>query len=78
MTDQPGTGLPQPEDLVWLDQRAGPWFPEPAWARVIDVRPSRHPPGWLYLDVQLLDTEGFGAGAVTVHVPAGSLVIRRP
>jgi hypothetical protein len=27
--------------------------------------------------VQLLDADGFGAGAVTVHVCAGNLVVRR-
>jgi hypothetical protein len=38
VTDQAGSGLPRPEDLLWLDQRTGPWFAEPAWAGVIDVR----------------------------------------
>ena len=74
VTDQTSSGLPRPGDLVWLDQRVGPWFAEPAWARVIDARRSEHPPGWLHLDVPLLAA---GAGAVTVHVCAGSLVVRR-
>ncbi len=77
VTDQTTGGRPEPEDLVWLDERAGPWFAQPAWARVINLRPAEYPPGWWYLDVQMLDADGFGAGAVTVRVRAGSVVVRR-
>ena len=70
----------RPGDVVELDHRAGNdqrfagggW-----WGQVAAVQPARYAPGWVYVDVDLLDQYGKPGDRVLVFSCRDWLAVRR-